>query len=1115
MRLELMGLVSTKLEYLLGLGDNVPVELKDETNNIRKITNRCSVDGSVDKTKKEEFIEEVAYTWFNRLIALRFMDVNEITDESVISTLEGQTLPQLFNSAKGGEIDDALKLDRKKFYDIIDGKIPSNNPDNEAYKMLFIATCNNYSKLMPTMFEKISDYTELLLPEDMLSPNSIRAKVVESMSEEDCQDIEVIGWLYQFYISEKKDDVFAMLKKNKKITPSNIPAATQLFTPHWIVKYMVENSLGKLWMLNNPNSTLKESMKYYIENKEETTTFIKVTSPEEITFLDPCCGSGHTLTYAFDLLTKIYEEEGYNKSEIPSLILENNLFGCDIDKRASILANFALTMKARQYHKRFFKKDVKPNIVELEDYNSDEFAGIKNFGSLLVPHKIESFDDGLLGQTTREYKIQKKILSSEFHCVVTNPPYMGGKGMNKSLSEFVKARYPDSKSDLFAVFIERGLELTKDGGFMAMITMQSWMFISSYDKFRKSLLSKHQLVNMCHMGAGAFDYINAFNVLSTAFVISPNNKIEKFKSTFIDLTKQYDTNSKETEFFNTTPIKVEQDIFLKINGYHLLYQISMKAIDILINSTALRDIVKPNQGLATGDNDRFVKQWSEVNFKDIGFHFSTRDSAMQSKLKWFPYNKSGNFRRWYGNQESLVNWENDGYDIRKDKLDKLKKGLCLLSNSQPKNTQHYFKRGLTWSLFGFDNFGIRYTPDGFLFDVGGSSAFPQDKDILFLLSYLSGKIAFFYLSKINPTVNFQNGDLAKLPIIFPKSDVIKQQIETLAQQNIDISKEEWDSRETSWDFIKNELIKHKSDSKIETAYTNYCNYWKEKHNILHQNEEELNRLFIDIYELQDELTADVKLKYITLLKNEAKIIDNELVFQADEIMKQFISYSVGVMFGRYSLDSDGLLIANMGQEVPTDTSFEIDDDNVIPVLEDDYFSDDIASRFVTFVKTVFGEEDLNENILFIEDSLGMSIRKYFVKGFYEDHLKRYKKRPIYWMVSSPKKSFNALFYMHRYESDIFARVQNSYLREYITKLEASKQTLHVVSEDESNSATERRKATKEIDNITKKVDEIIKYDRDHLTAFAQGKVEIDLDDGVKVNYCKFKGVLYPITGLCK
>ena len=514
MRLELISMIKTKIDYLLSNAYKENLALYD--------TNKVSIQQIEERYAKdsEDFIEEVAYTWFNRLVALRFMDVNEITSSSVISTSDEQPIPQSFVEAKSGNIEESLNLNKELFFDLIDNKVSGvQDSNNEAYKMLFISVCNKYANILPTQFEKINDYTELLLPEDMLSPNSIRAKVVSSMSEEDCKDIEVIGWLYQFYISEKKDDVFAKLKKNQKITPSNIPAATQLFTPHWIVKYMVENSLGKLWMLNNPNSNLKENMKYYIENSDEPAEFIKISSPQEITFLDPCCGSGHTLTYAFDLLSKIYEEEGYSKSEIPALILQNNLFGCDIDKRASVLANFALTMKARLYHKRFFKKQILPNIVELQDFGSDEFAGIKNFGSLIIPPKTKSFDDGIFGQTTREYEIQKKILSNEFHCVVTNPPYMGSKGMNKELSDFVKKRYPDSKSDLFAIFMERTLELTKPYGFMSMINQHSWMFLSSYEKLRIKIIKNHKIDTLVHLGARAFEEIGGEVVQSVAFVL--------------------------------------------------------------------------------------------------------------------------------------------------------------------------------------------------------------------------------------------------------------------------------------------------------------------------------------------------------------------------------------------------------------------------------------------------------------------------------------------------------------------------------------------------------------------------------------------------------------------
>lgn len=523
MRLELIQQVSAKLEFLLKLDienvDSLPVFYKSSINHLKTIQDKTAT-----KDAKEDFIEEIAYTWFNRLVALRFMDVNSITEIPVITALQEGANPAIFASAKEGNISDDLKIDKSNFYDLLDGKLKSTNAENEAYNILFLSVCNYYATLMPFMFESIVDYTELLLPEDLLSSNSLRAKVVDGMKEEDCTDIEVIGWLYQFYISEKKDDVFVKLKKNIKITPSNIPAATQLFTPNWIVKYMVENSLGKLWMLNHPKSSLKENMKYYIQEDNPSETFLKIATPQELTLIDPCCGSGHVLTYAFDLLTLIYEEEGYSKSEIPTLILENNLFGCDIDKRAATLANFALTMKARLYHRRFFKNPTKANVLELQEFGNS-FKGIKNYGSLLTPNKEDmKQEDGIFGYTNEEFKLQTKILSSQYSCVVTNPPYMGGKGMNKELGDFVKNKYPDSKSDLFAVFMERTLEMTKQNGFMSMINQHSWMFLSSYEKLRIKIIENHKIDTMVHLGPRAFEEIGGEVVQSVAFVLEKGEK---------------------------------------------------------------------------------------------------------------------------------------------------------------------------------------------------------------------------------------------------------------------------------------------------------------------------------------------------------------------------------------------------------------------------------------------------------------------------------------------------------------------------------------------------------------------------------------------------------------
>lgn len=576
-------------------------------------------------------------------------------------------------------------------------------------------------------------------------------------------------------------------------------------------------------------------------------------------------------------------------------------------------------------------------------------------------------------------------------------------------------------------------------------------------------------------------------------------------ATYIRLTDYKDSDSKEQGFFKSeNRYEAKQDDFEKIPGSPIAYWVSDKIKDIFDCDLKMKDVSPARIGMMTTDNERFIRNWNEINLTKIGLNFNSRIDAEKSTFKWFPYNKGGEFRKWYGNYDLVVNWQFGGQEI-------INNGMTSF-----RGKDFYFKEGITWSFVSSSNFGVRYTKIGSIFDIGGSSSFPEKKDLFFITAFMTSNITFNLLKIIAPTINFQGGNINSLPVIFPKQESTKQAIDTLTQECIDISKEDWDNRETSWDFTKNELLKHISDSKIETAYNNYCSYWKEKFYKLHANEEELNRLFIDIYELGDELTPDVDLKDITILKSESIINDRgELEFKADEIMKQFISYAVGVMFGRYSLDSDGLVVANLNQDYPKDSTFEIDDDNVIPVLEDDYFSDDIASRVINFVKTTFGAQNLSENINFIEKCLGKTIRAYMVKDFYEDHIKRYKKRPIYWMVSSPKKGFMSLSYIHRYTNDLFARVQNNYLREYITKLEGTKDILKQIIVDESASSKDKKDADKKIKDIENKLKELISFDRDVLTSFAQNRVDIDLDDGVKVNYNKFKEILYPIKGLDK
>jgi len=1118
-RRDLIEQVSTKLQLVLSSSGAARRESPTAVVNL---------EGQIQKHGEEQVIDRIAYIWFNRFCALRFMDVNRYTRIGVVSPLEGQSQPEILAEAKSGYIDDSIVSSevKNKVLSLINGSSPSSDPQSEAYRHLVVAVCNYYHQSMPYLFERITDYTELLMPDDLLSDGSVIFAAREVMTAESCQDVEIIGWLYQFYISEKKDEVFAGLKKNKKITPENIPAATQLFTPHWIVRYLVENSLGRLWLLNNPDSKMVDQMKYYIKPDQVEEGHLQINSPEELKICDPACGSGHMLTYAFDLLYDIYAEEGYEHSQIPEKILTNNLFGVEIDERAGELAAFALTMKARAKQKRFFRKQIQPNICILKNVHIDEdelkeymefigqdlftdplrmtltqFEEVDNFGSLIQPRVKDAQEmltilnekdlSGQLFLASTHQKVlqilkQTDYLSQKYQVVVANPPYMGGKGMNARLSAWAKENYPDSKSDLFAMFMERCLNLTVKSGFMGTINQHSWMFLTSYEKLRKRMVKSHKIDTMLHLGSGAFDSIGGEVVQSTAFVLNKSSLVEQ-SGIYYRLTDYKSSDEKEQEFFNPeNRYEAKQEDFSKIPGSPIAYWISDKIKEIFEENKKLGELSDIKQGMSTADNDRFLKYWFEINF-------------LSKNKKWFSYNKGGDFRKWYGNLEYLINWDNNGLEVKD------------FENSVIRNEQFFFREGVTWSAISSSNFGVRIQTDNNILG-GGSNTIFLDKSLYFMLGLLSTKAVEKILNIINPTLNFSGGVLEKLPIIFPNITT-QEQIETIAQQNIEISKEEWDSRETSWDFTKNELIKHKSDTKIEIAYSNYCNYWKEQHKTLHQNEEELNRLFIDIYKLQDELTPDIELKDITILKNETKVIDNELVFQADEIMKQFISYGVGVMFGRYSLDCDGLLIANMGQEAPTNATFEIDDDNVFPLLDGNWFGDDIVERFYDFVRTTFGDEHYQQNIRFIEESIGKDIRKYFLKDFYADHIKRYKKRPIYWMFSSTKGSFNVLIYMHRYQADTASVILNDYLREFRAKLESQKIQLESVSISAGSSASEKIKALKEIDIIGKTLRELDDYEHEVLYPLAIEQVEIDLDDGVKVNYNKFGKALKKVAGL--
>lgn len=1147
-RLKLMEQVGAKLHYVLNV-DSAAIRGKEQELNKLK--------AELNEIGEQALIEKVAYTWFNRLVAIRFMDANGFQpfNVSIISPVEGSqsSLAEVIELIQGGNIPEELNLDRGLINDLLDGKAVSNNPNNEIMRMVLVEACNYYHSLFPFLFEKINDYTELLLPDDLVSPISILADVVKGMSKEDCTEVEIIGWLYQFYISEKKDQVFAGTGRVKK---EDIPAATQLFTPRWIVEYMVQNTVGKLWLLNNPNSSLKESMPYYIET-ENTDDYLQINSVEEIKLLDQACGSGHILVYGFELLAKIYEEQGYSSSEIPAKIIENNLHGFEIDERASQLASFAIVMKARQYYRRFFRKPVAPKILTYQDvkFTDEELHTVladldlakqeslkydvklieqaTNFGSLIQPHTnldilisaheklnklVETADLFTQDLYTRFSKVLEQLipLAHKYHCVVDNPPYMGGGNMNNELSEYVKKNYPKSKTDLMACFMEAGLSSLKRNGLLGMINQQTWMFLGSYFDLRDHILKNYLIQSMLHLGTKTFPEIGGEVVQSTSFIIV-NNYFNNIKGKYFRLVDFTNTFLKQDKFLeilskkdSTFYFQKYQTQFFKIPEIPIGYWFSEQMMNVFEKSTDLEDFASVRQGMATSDNNRFLKFWFEVSFNKIGIAIPNREIAKGLQKKWFPYNKGGGYRKWFGNIDYVVNWYNDGEEIKEFRD---YKNSVLSSNMGVAGLPFIFKPNISWSKVTAGKFSLRYYEPGFLFDVSGCSIY-DDKLLTKLLPLMNSKVITKLLGEISPTVNFEVGHIKALPIITMDFD-----LEKITAECVNISKEEWSMHELYWDFKKNELIRFDTDN-LYSSLVNFKKYWKDQFYQLHQNEEELNRQFIEIYGLQDEITPDVALEDITILKNETEIINGELVFKEKELIAQFISYAVGCVFGRYSLDKEGLILANQGEtfqdylvkvgKTKEQLQFVPDEDNIVPLLEEEWFYDDIVTRVKDFVKAVWGATSYNDNIAYIENALGKDLRKYLVKDFYKDHIKRYKKRPIYWQFSSPKGAFNVLIYMHRYSKDTLSEILNGYLREFIGKLENHIKHLETVVV--TGSAAEQAKARKEIDKLNNQIDECRAYEVE-LYKLAAERIEIDLDEGVLVNYNKFGNVIAPVAGL--
>ena len=1127
-RRKLIDQVSAKLSYVLTTDS---AELREKGAAIQKLKE------ALKETSKEQLIDKVAYTWFNRFVALRFMDVNDYQPigVQVLSALDGFTTPEILDEAKRGHIHNELQVDRRKIGDLLDGRIPSSNPQNEVYKLLLTGVCNHLHKTFPFLFERIDDYTELLLPDDLTSEFSIVQDIRDGMSKADCTEVEIIGWLYQFYISEKKDEVFA---SNEKVKKEDIPAATQLFTPRWIVEYMVQNTVGKLWLLNNPSSRLKDHMPYYIESEEKDEDYLKVSSVEEITLLDQACGSGHILVYGFELFSKIYEEQGYNQSEIPELIINKNLFGFEIDERAAQLSGFALLMKAREYHRRVFRKELRPNILCYKDLKltedeiketfsqlkinlSDElFFDLKNIqqatnlGSLISPHS----DIKLLKEVSEKIKVNKdssdvflryrleeldkalshlQLLGNKYHCVVDNPPYMGGGKMNKQLSDWVKTNYPNSKSDLMACFMEVGLKILFPKGFLGMINQHSWMFLSSYEGLRKILLLNTNIDTLLHLGPRTFPEIGGEVVQNSAFTLRKEGSIGR--GTYLRLVDFDSSSLKKTKSVEaiTNPecewlYKSNQNEFSKIPGSPIGYWLSDKFLENF-NNEILSELEEVKKGADTGNNNYFLRFWSEVSVSDI-----------DQEKTWVFYNKGGEFRRWYGNYDYVLKWKDNGKELRE-------------SSANLRSERLYFKNSITWNALSSSKFCARFSDYKTIFDSAGSSLFLKRglNNINVYLGLLNSVVAQNIFNVLNPTLNYGAGSVGKLPVV----EIHDFKSENLIKDNITNAKADWSLRESSIEFKRHPLIITCED--LEESYDLYQQFWSNKFFQTHKNEEQLNREYIRIYGLQDELYPEVALEDITILKEETSIVNGELVFNQKEVLSQFISYAVGCMFGRYSLDKEGLILADQGETLQdylikvekqeSELLFVPDEDNIIPILDDEWFEDDVVGRFHEFLRASFGEQNFEKNLSFIEESIGKDIRKYFVKDFYKDHIQRYKKRPIYWMFSSQKGSFNVLVYMHRYTPDTLNQILNGYLNEYREKLKTRMETLdHLMI---SGSPSEQNKAAKEKDKIQLVLLELQEYEREVLYPLATERISIDLDDGVLVNYNKFGNAIAPVAGL--
>lgn len=1152
-RAAFYGLTADKIEPVTEKGDVAVIGGKAFPKSVAK--KRKLLEQRIARQGFEQVMEAMAYTWFNRFVAIRYMELHGYLDHGyrVLSNPGGGTTPEIIEQAEH------VDLPGLKKEEVIELKL-AGNKEAELYDKLLLAQCHALHKAMPFLFEPIDDETELLLPDNLLHSDSLIRKLVAEIPEEDWQEVEIIGWLYQFYISEKKDEVIG-----KVVASEDIPAATQLFTPNWIVKYLVQNSLGRQWMATYPDSPLKAQMEYYIEPAEQTpevqAQLVAITpkelNPEELTLMDPACGSGHILVEAYDLLKAIYQERGYRAKDIPRLILEKNLFGLEIDDRAAQLAAFALMVKARADDRRIFEADVQPHVLTLHDSDGlsatdiaealnapitrgslagnranvathdistliDVFACASSVGSLIQIPKIVSDALPSLEQRARQVLAngelfaqpivrfilplvrQAKLLASKYDVVAANPPYMGSRYHNPQLKAFLQEHYKPYRTDLFSAFAARLPQLSKTSGHIGLMAPNVWMFISTHEELRRHMIARRTLTSLIQLSTSGFDGATV-HICTCCFQAS---HVSQYLSTFIRLSDFRGTDSQPDRTLEALRDRrcgwlyhARMSDFVKVPTAPIAYWISDRMRNLFEVSEPLHKIAEPKVGLQTGDNSRFVRLWHEVDYTTIGFGMKSRTDAKLSRLKWFPYNKGGDFRRWYGNNEHVVNWENDGAEIRSfcDEDGNLR--------SRPQNIDFFFRPSVTWSFISSSYFGVRLSDHGFIFDVAGSSAFPPDDMRSVVIGFLCSNLAFEFMKAMNPTLNFQVGNVAMLP--FPISAVRNRQVEIIpvVEEALALSRSDWDVSETSWGFAKSPLLA--ADCRllsVDESYASWSHRCLVARTTLRRLEEKNNSLFVETYGLEQEVACEVLDEQITLYQPER-----------DEDVKRLISYAIGCVLGRYSLDGPGLVYAQSGNQGFDPTKYKVfhaDPDGIIPITDTEWFSDDAANRVVEFIATAWPREHLEENLTFLAESLGPNkgessrdtIRRYLSQGFYKHHLSMYKKRPIYWLFSSGKQgAFECLVYLHRYNEGTLARMRTEYVIPLQGKIDARIEQLREDIASATSSAHGKR-LQKERDKLVKQQAELRKFD-EKLRHYADLRISLDMDDGVKVNYGKFGDLL--------